>query len=115
VLVVVDDIGSISNAPDITPNPFTPNGDGINDVVTFNFDLFLLLENVNVEVDIHDLSGRRIVQLQSGSTTVGRQGIDWDGRDAAGKLVPPGLYVYRLVIGSDDASSEQVGTVSLAY
>jgi len=115
VLVVVDDIGSISNAPDITPNPFTPNGDGINDVVTFNFDLFLLLENVNVELDIHDLSGRRIVQLQSGSTTVGRQGIDWDGRDAAGKLVPPGLYVYRLVIGSDDASSEQVGTVSLAY
>ena len=35
--------------------------------------------------------------------------------DAAGKLVPPGVYVYRLVIGSDDTSSEQVGTVSLAY
>ena len=33
---------------------------------------------------------RHIVQLQTGSTTAGRHGIDWDGRDAAGKLVPPG-------------------------
>ena len=115
VLVVVDDIASITNAPDITPNPFTPNGDGINDVVTFGFDLFLLLENVDVELGIYDLSGRRVRDLQNARSTAGRQGIEWDGLDAAGKLVPPGLYIYRLVIGSDDTSSERVGTVSLAY
>ena len=115
VLVVVDDIASIVNAPDITPNPFTPNGDGVNDVATFDFELFLLLENVDVELGIYDLSGRRVVQLQNRGSNAGRQRIDWNGRDAAGKLVPPGSYIYRLVIGSDDASSERVGTVSLAY
>ena len=117
LLVIVNDIVSIVNAPSITPNPFTPNGDGINDVLTFSFDLFLLLEQVEVELGIYDLSGRRIVQLQSGTSTAGNREVQWDGRDEQNppQMVPPGLYVYRLVVGSDDQASERSGTLSLVY
>jgi len=115
LLVVVHDIVSIVNAPSITPNPFTPNGDGINDVVTFSFDLFLLLEQVQVDLGVYDLSGRRIVQLHSGTSTAGSNEIQWNGRDEQGQMVPPGLYVYRLAVGSDDASSKRFGTLSLVY
>ena len=30
-------------------------------------------------------------------------------------MVPPGVYVYQLVVGSDDSSSERFGTLSLVY
>ncbi len=113
--VVVDDIANIVNTPNITPNPFTPNGDGINDMITFSFDLFLLLEQVEVQLDIYDLSGRRITQLQKGGSTAGTLEVQWDGRDAGGQMVPPGLYIYQLVVNSDETSSEQSGTLSLVY
>jgi hypothetical protein len=113
--VVVDDIANIVNTPKITPNPFTPNGDGINDMITFSFDLFLLLEQVEVQLDIYDLSGRRIIQLQKGGSTAGTLEVQWDGQDAGGQMVPPGLYIYQLVVNSDETSSEQSGTLSLVY
>jgi gliding motility-associated-like protein len=115
LIVVAEDIANIVSAPSITPNPFTPNGDGINDVITFSFDLFLLLEQVKVELDIYDLSGRRIVQLQKGGSTVGQLEVQWDGRDGQEQMVPPGLYLYRLAIDSDDTSSNHSGTLSLVY
>jgi hypothetical protein len=115
LLVVVRDIVNIVNAPIITPNPFTPNGDGINDEITFSIDLFLLLDQVEVELGIYDLSGRRVVELQRGTSTAGNLEVQWNGQDEQGQLVPPGLYIYRLVVGSDDTSSERAGTVSLVY
>jgi gliding motility-associated-like protein len=115
LLVVVDDIVNVVNPPVITPNPFTPNGDGINDVVTFSFDLFLLLKQAKVELDIYDLSGRRIAQLQKGSSTAGKLEVQWDGRDDEGAMVPPGLYLYRLIVDSDETAAERSGTLSLVY
>jgi len=115
LLVVVVDITNAVPLPSITPNPFTPNGDGINDVLTFSFDLFLFLEQVQVELNIYDLSGRRIVQIQSGGSTAGNFEVQWDGRDEQGQTVPPGLYIYRLIVDSDDTNSERSGTLSLVY
>jgi len=115
LLVVADEIDQIVRAPYIAPNPFTPNGDGINDAVTFSFDLFLVLNQVDVQVEIYDLSGRRIAQVQTGGSTAGNLQIDWDGRDNQGQVAPPGIYLYRLAIDMDDTSTEHSGTLSLAY
>ena len=51
----------------------------------------------------------------STSTSAGQVDIRWDGRNADGSLLPPGIYLYRLKVDSDDASSERIGTLSLAY
>ena len=115
LLVVADEIGQIVKAPHITPNPFTPNGDGINDEVSFSFDLFLVLDQVNVQVEIYDLSGHRIAQIQTDGSTAGSLQVKWNGRDSQGQIAPPGIYLYRLAIDLDNTSTERLGTLSLAY
>ena len=115
LLVVADAIDHIVRPPQIAPNPFTPNGDGINDEVTFSFDLFLVLDPVDVHVDIYDLSGRRIAQLHTAGSTAGSLQVAWDGRDSQGQVAPPGIYLYRLAIDLDRVSTEHSGALSLAY
>lgn len=115
LLVVADEIDQIVKAPHIAPNPFTPNGDGINDKVTFSFDLFLVLDPVDVQVEIYDLSGHRIAQVQTDGSTAGSLQVEWDGRDSQGQIAPPGIYLYRLAIDLDNTSTERSGTLSLAY
>ena len=115
LLVVADEINQIVKAPHIAPNPFTPNGDGINDEVTFSFDLFLVLDQVDVQLEIYDLSGRRIAQIHTGGSTAGSLQAKWDGRDSQGQVAPPGIYLYRLAIDLDNVSTERSGTLSLVY
>ena len=114
-LVVVQDIGSVVPAPLVSPNPFTPNGDGINDEIVFSFDLFLVTEEVEVELDIHDLSGRRLARIEAGDSAAGALRFTWDGRDENGLLVPPGIYLYRFAVDSDDTSARHSGVLSVAY
>ena len=115
LLVVADEINQIVKSPHIDPNPFTPNGDGINDEITFSFDLFLVLGQVDVQIEIYDLSGRRIAQIQTDGSTAGSLQVKWDGRDSQGQVAPPGIYLYRLAIDLDNTSTERSGTLSLAY
>ena len=38
------------------------------------------------------------------------------GRDQALRTVPPGVYVYRLIVDTDNKETQQqIGTVSVAY
>ena len=55
-----------------------------------------------VEVLIHDLRGRlerRLVEQRGLGT--GTYGIAWDGKDADGLTVPPGVYLARLRVDTD--------------
>ena len=115
LLVVVDGIDRTLKTPRVSPNPFTPNGDGINDEVVIAFDLFLLLGEASVVVDIHDLSGRLLRRVRPVSRGAGAAEVSWDGRDEEGILLPPGLYLYLLRVGSDKGNDERVGTLSLVY
>ena len=114
-LVVADEINQLIEAPHVVPNPFTPNGDGINDEATFSFDLVRLLEPVNVQVNIYDLSGRPIVQIHTGGSHASNVQIEWNGRESHGQLAPPGIYLYRLVADSDATSTAYTGALSLVY
>ena len=58
---------SLVFSPQISPNPFTPNGDA------------------------------------------------WDGRDDSDELVPPGLYLYRLVVDVQSGKETNSGVVAVAY
>lgn len=52
------------------------------------------------EVAIHDLAGRRVRVLASGGFAAGDQRVTWDGRDASGRRVAPGLYFARVRAGT---------------
>jgi hypothetical protein len=49
---------------------------------------------------VYDLAGRRLATVIEGEIEPGVHHVAWAGRDAAGRTVPAGLYLYRLTIGS---------------
>ncbi len=44
---------------------------------------------------LHDVSGRLVRNLDSGDASTGLASVTWDGRDASGRDVPPGVYFWR--------------------
>ena len=83
----------------ISPNPFTPNADGINDRMQIRFALGNLNADRAVRVEIFDLSGRRIwSKVHMG---FGEQSVVWEGRNDAGGTVPPGLYLCKIGVDAD--------------
>jgi hypothetical protein len=115
VRVTVQGARSTVNVRQVEPNPFTPNGDGINDAARWTFEVYLLTSAADISVTIYNLDGRLVRTVET-PATAGELTIDWDGRDDEGNLVPPGLYLYRLYVDSDtDQTKEQLGTVAVAY
>ena len=113
--VVVEKIGNILLGPQVHPNPFTPNGDGINDRVKFSLELFLVLGKVGVRIEIFDLSGRLVHIIGPEDYRAGSVELTWDGRDGNGDLLSPGIYLYRLRAGAERADGGQMGALSLVY
>lgn len=56
---------------------------------------FALARAAAIELSIHDVSGRRVATVASGSFAAGRHALRWDGRDALGRELPGGLYFAR--------------------
>jgi hypothetical protein len=68
------------------PNPFNPRT-----VISWNQP-----QSGSVTLDIHDAKGHRLRTLVAGQLAAGHQEFAWDGRDAAGRSLPAGLYLVRL-------------------
>jgi hypothetical protein len=78
----------------IYPSAITPNGDGRNDWARITYVLFGV-ETAQVEVEFYTLGGERVRRLLA-RQPAGPHGIEWDGRDEAGRIVAPGLYLCRV-------------------
>ncbi|MFZ5515774.1 MAG: carboxypeptidase regulatory-like domain-containing protein [Candidatus Zhuqueibacterota bacterium] len=76
----------------VRSNPFTPNGDGINDEVAFNFEKIAVTKP---SLTLFDVSGRSITAL----TEYHSYKFTWDGRDRYGNQTQPGVYLYLLKDG----------------
>ena len=57
---------------------------------------FELADDEAVELAIYDVAGRRVATLVDGTLPAGRHVRAWNGRDAAGRRQPAGVYFYRL-------------------
>jgi hypothetical protein len=102
-------------AAEVTPPAFTPNGDGVNESARIAYDLLEITGAATVQVEIRDLAGRLVRLLYTGQDRVGHYVRHWDGADAAGARVAPGVYLYRISVDADRERADQVGTVSLVY
>ena len=70
------------------PNPFNPETN-----IVFN-----LPEEGEVQLEIYNVKGQKVIQLVSDQLLAGEHSIVWDGEDASGKDVCSGLYLYKLNI-----------------
>ena len=108
--------GRLLDAVSLAPNPFTPNGDQINDVLAVEYNVLALSVARPIEIAVYDLAGRRVRTLHDGPEQTGRyEDKSWDGRDEEGKIVPPGMYIVRIVVEGDSQQEEQSRAVAVVY
>ena len=100
---------------EIRPPVVTPNGDGVNDAMTFDFTVRRLSGVRPVAVQIYDLSGRPVRMLDVQQPLVaGTYSIDWAADDQRGQVVPPGIYILRIDVEADsDSGVKQTGVQRL--
>jgi PKD repeat protein len=88
------------------PNSFTPNNDGLNDIfrpVPAFWDKHTINDTANdifqtkvLELEILDNANTLIYKIYSNSEWT--QQLGWRGQHADGTVVPPGTYLYRILI-----------------
>ena len=94
----------------VFPNPFSPNGDGYNDVAVFNYQ-FMFSETAKIRV--FNLRGvlvweKDVEPLRSIHDYDARS---WDGQDLKGNPLPEGLYPFTIEVKGQLVCQ---GTVTLA-
>jgi gliding motility-associated-like protein len=79
----------------VMPKIITPNNDGQNDRLLFNY---ANPQNIGVTIKVFDIEGMLVKDLGSRNDTSDIPGsyIYWDGTDQNGRTVPPGAYIYQL-------------------
>jgi len=91
-----------------TPNPFTPNGDGINDEAEFTFPG---LGEVPGTIKIFSLDNLLVRTIEVPSGAGAKQEAIWDGKDDTGTPMREGIYLYTI---RAEGRIKCDGTVTLA-
>jgi len=71
------------------PNPFNPST-----TISFN-----LKNDANISLDIYNIKGQLVKNLESGFKPTGSYKSVWDGKDRNGNICASGVYLYRLKTG----------------
>jgi hypothetical protein len=82
------------------PNPFNPS-------TTISYTLH---RPANVQLVIYDIAGREIKRLVSQYQFEGSYAANWESTDEAGRRVPSGVYVARLLVEQESAIRKMVLT-----
>jgi hypothetical protein len=98
----------------IVPNPFSPNGDGINDETRVHMGIFDISARRPVEMRIYKLDGSRVYE-RSQMVSSGLEVIPWDGTDTHGQRVPPGIYICQIRLHTDSEDITLSRSIAVAY
>jgi hypothetical protein len=100
----------------VVPPVFSPNGDGVNDEQVFRFAVSRISGTRPVTLSIHDLAGRLVRRLiERRQDARGQYELVWDGADAQGDLVAPGLYLVRIGVDVDSGDAERTSAQCVVY
>ena len=97
------------------PQVFTPNGDGVNDQAELEYDLTNVGRPTPLRVVVFDLAGRPVRHLYDAQDQSGRFVRPWDGHDDAGRLVPPGNYVFSVTLDAKTGQAREIAVVGVVY
>ena len=78
----------------IGPNPFSPDGDGQDDIALIEYTLPVEISSISLR--IFDIRGREIRTLRSATPTGSQGQVVWDGSDNLGREAPIGVYIVSL-------------------
>lgn len=93
----------------VSPNPFSPNGDGVSDVGGFYYELS---KKSTVTLKVYNYKGEVKTVTNQASRSAGLNGDGWTGTDNTGHILPDGTYKY--VLTADAGASFSVsGTVTI--
>lgn len=89
------------------PNPFSEST-----VFTFHQNQIV---PVDVEVKIYSIAGRLLESIKRSSITDNFIRIDWNGRDRDGDKLANGIYLYKVIVKTQDGrfTSESIGKLSV--
>ena len=102
-VIIIQDENTVHDIPlerllpenlSVLPNPFTPNGDGINDCAYF---IWPGVEGELISVTLYNIDGVPVRSFE------GQQPF-WNGHDDNGTPVPGGLYIYMAWAGNNRRS-----------
>jgi len=104
----------IDGSVTLSPNPFSPDNDGIDDLLKLSFSL--PFDNSTLRVEVFDMAGRTIAQPYY-NLNVGQNGVlYWGGLRMSGKIARIGIYIIKTT-AKDHVSGkewEDLQTVVLA-
>jgi spore germination protein YaaH len=96
-------------APTLTA--FSPNGDGVRDVIGVRYTLSSAVDAM--QVDVVDASDRLVRRLSLGAQPAGANVVSWDGRRTDGSWAPDGRYLMKVIVttpgGETIASPSAIG------
>ncbi|MEJ2568632.1 MAG: FlgD immunoglobulin-like domain containing protein [candidate division WOR-3 bacterium] len=86
-----------------SPNPFSYSTS-----IKYN-----IANSGNVELSIYNLSGQKIETLVNETQSRGTYSASWNARLSNGSQVPNGVYIYRLIVTTEDTRFENAGKMLL--
>ncbi|MDD4909481.1 MAG: FlgD immunoglobulin-like domain containing protein [Candidatus Omnitrophica bacterium] len=84
----------------ITPNPFSPDRDGVDETTTLSYSLS---ENSYVSVEIYNQQNTLLRKLADNQLlSYGSHSHIWDGKDSQGAYLPEGRYTVKISAKAED-------------
>ena len=100
-ITAVNDVKQNPEKLDNYPNPFS-NQTNIE---------FEIIAKSKVVIEIYTINGQKIKQLVNDEMAAGRHSIPWNARNENNSQVEPGVYICRLLVGSQNELSRQMMVV----
>ncbi|MEL7339820.1 MAG: gliding motility-associated C-terminal domain-containing protein, partial [Bacteroidota bacterium] len=99
--------GEASEAVVLEPQTFSPNDDGVDDVLAIRY--AFPFNGANMRIQVYDTRGRLIKDIQPNTLLGPEPGtVFWDGRDSKNTKADLGMYVVAVEVSNQQTGEREV-------